>query len=312
MPMNRRDFVRASAALLAAPVFAAANSSPYRIGYTTNTRGGWEGDPFLGFREAHELGYRWVEQFINKFPEYYPDRPQALQEKVKQIGVQFVTISNAGPTTNMSFQDPAQRTSVVNDHLQLARYVKKLGCDHLKINLGRRKPGGTPDEDLKQISVTLEQIGEGITAAGMRFAPHAHMASQLQTEHEIDYVLGNTDPKHVGFTLDTGHITMAGMDPLKLARRLGPRVVEYHIKDTKPEYRGGAKGDVGLMDGMRDPWFMPLGSGGVDFLGLKAYLDQSHWTGFLTVELDTSPFRTPKESARITRDYIVNTLKIPL
>jgi len=63
---------------------------------------------------------------------------------------------------------------------------------------------------------------------------------------------------------------------------------------------------------MKDPYFYPLGSGGVDFIGLKAYLDSMDWRGFLVVELDTSPWRPPKESARITANYIRNTMKIGL
>ena len=51
---------------------------------------------------------------------------------------------------------------------------------------------------------------------------------------------------------------------------------------------------------------------GVDFLGLKAYLDSINWKGFLVVELDTSPWRPPKESARITAEYIRNKMKIDL
>jgi hypothetical protein len=50
----------------------------------------------------------------------------------------------------------------------------------------------------------------------------------------------------------------------------------------------------------------------VDFLALKAHLDNIHWKVFLVVELDTSPFRAPKESAAITAGYIRNTMKIPL
>jgi sugar phosphate isomerase/epimerase len=55
-----------------------------------------------------------------------------------------------------------------------------------------------------------------------------------------------------------------------------------------------------------------MGTGGVDFPGLKAYLDSNQWRGFLNVELDTSPWRPPQESARITADYIEKVLKIPL
>ena len=63
---------------------------------------------------------------------------------------------------------------------------------------------------------------------------------------------------------------------------------------------------------LKDPYFFPLGHGGVDFLALKAYLDEIQWKGFLVVELDTSPWRPPKESARITAKYIQTTLKLSL
>ena len=91
------------------------------------------------------------------------------------------------------------------------------------------------------------------------------------------------------------------------------RVVEFHLKDTKPEDRGGTKNVPGPQaDQLKDPHFFPLGNGGVDFLALKAHLDKIQWKGFLVVELDTSPWRSPKESARITADYIQKTMKIDL
>jgi inosose dehydratase len=180
--------------------------------------------------------------------------------------------------------------------------------------MGRRRPEGTTEEDLKNMAETLEQLGKRINEEeGMRFGVHAHLGSQFQTQHEVDYIMANTDPKHVGFVLDTGHITMAGMDPIALAKKLGHRVVEFHLKDTKPEDRGGTKNVPGPeRDQMKDPYFYPLGNGGVDFPALKAHLDNIYWRGFLVVELDTSPWRPPKESAQITAKYITNTMKIAL
>jgi sugar phosphate isomerase/epimerase len=61
---------------------------------------------------------------------------------------------------------------------------------------------------------------------------------------------------------------------------------------------------------MNRPVFFPLGRGGVDFEGLKAHLDGTNWAGWLTVELDSSPWRPPKESARMSREYLEKTLGI--
>ena len=190
------------------------------------------------------------------------------------------------------------------------RFIKNFGCTHLKINLGPRRPGGTTDEDLKHMATACQELGRRISDEGIKFAIHAHMWNQFENRREIDFVLENTDPKHVWFVLDTGHITMAGINPVELARILGHRIVEFHMKDTKPENRGGAKTRLESMDGMKDPCFFPLGNGGVDFPAIKAHLDKIGWQGWLTVELDTSPWRPPKESARMSREYIVNTLKL--
>ena len=317
--MNRRHFLRSTCttALTVRRIFGA--DSRYRIGYTSNTRGSdpattWAGDPFRGFREAHEVGFQYVEAFATSFGQFYPNNAAGLQNRIDEIGVKFAAITGGALGGSTSFEDPAQRQAVIENHLGVIRFSKKFGCDHQKTNLGKRRPEGTTGEDLKNIAETLEILGRrSLEEEGIPFGVHAHLGSQFQNENEIDYVMAHTDPKHVRLVLDTGHITMAGMDPVVLAKRLNHRVVEFHLKDTKPEDRGGTKNVPGPQrDQMKDPYFFPLGNGGVDFPALKAYLDEIQWKGFLVVELDTSPWRPPKESARITANYIRNTLKLAL
>jgi len=312
--MKRRQFLlsASAAALTVKQIFGA--DPRYRIGYTTNTRGGWESDPFKGFAEAREVGFHYVEAFATALHEYYPDNAATLQKKIDEIGVRFVAITGGARGGDTHFEDPARRQAVIENHLGVVRFSKKFGADHQKTNLGSRRPEGTTEEDLKNMTETLNILGKRIyEEEGMRFGPHAHLGSQLQNRHEIEFIMANTDPKYVGFVLDTGHITMAGMDPLALARQLGHRVVEFHLKDTKPEDRGGTKNVPSpTRDQMKDPYFFPLGNGGVDFLALKAHLDSIDWKGFLVVELDTSPWRPPKESASITAKYIQTSMRIPL
>ena len=289
----------------------AARESRYRVGITTNTIGGWEKDVFLSFREAREAGFHYVESFINYFGEYL-DQPDELLKKTAAIGVKFDTISNGG-RMEMHFEDPAKHEKIVEEHLRLAKFVQRLGCDHLKINTGPRRPAGTSEQDLKHMATVLDLLGHRINdEAGIKFGVHAHMWTQLENRREIDTLLASTDPKHVSFVLDTGHITMAGIDPVELTRSLGHRIIEFHLKDTKPEHRGGAKKRMGHNDPMKDPIFFELGKGGVDFPAIKARLDEIGWRGWLTVELDSSPYRPPKESARISREYIEKTLGIPV
>lgn len=275
-----------------------------RLGITTNTRGGWENDTWLAFREAKAAGFDHVETFIHYFwKDYYQD-VIALKRKVDEIGVSFVTISNGGPM-EMHFEDPSKHAQIVEEHVRLAKYVQALGCTHLKCNAGPRRPEGSTDEDLKHMATVYNEIGRRLTAIGMKFAPHAHMWSQFESRREVEYILSHTEPKHVWFVLDTGHITMAEMDPVRLARTLGHRIVEFHLKDVKAEHKGGAKNRVDRNDPMKDPIFFALGTGGgVDFPGLKRHMDSIHWSGWITAELDSSPMRPPIEGARINRAYL--------
>jgi inosose dehydratase len=306
MSVTRREFLASIPA--AAGLAMAAPQSRYRVGITTNTRGGWEKDVFLSFREAHEAGFRYVESFISYFMAYL-DKPGDLRKKIDEIGVQFVTISNGGPL-EMAFEDPSKRRKLLDDHMRLVRFIKQLGCDHLKINTNARRPTGTTPEDLKQMAIGLNELGKQITAEGLKFAVHPHMWTQLENRREIDAIAESTDPHYVNFVLDTGHITMAGIDPLELTRAYGSRIIEFHFKDVAPENRGGAKQRRERNDVMKDPIFFELGKGGVDFPGIKAHLDKIGWQGWLTVELDSSPYRPPKESARISKEYIEKTLRI--
>ncbi|MGA2117898.1 MAG: sugar phosphate isomerase/epimerase [Bryobacteraceae bacterium] len=320
--MDRRGFLlSASATATALTVRRIFGAEPrYRIGYTTNTRGfdpatTWGGeDPFRGFAEAHEVGFNYVEAFATALSSFYPDDVDGLKKRIDEMGVRFAAVTGGSRGGNTHFENPAARQAVIENHLGVVRFSRKFGCDHQKTNLGSRRPEGTTQEDLKNIAETVEILGRrSLEEEGIPFGVHAHLGSQFQSQSEIDYVMANTDPKHVRFVLDTGHITMAGMDPIALAKKLENRVVEFHLKDTKPEDHGGSRNVPGRdRDQMKDPYFFPMGNGGVDFLALKAHLDLIQWRGFLVVELDTSPFRTPKESAHVTANYLQKTMKIPL
>lgn len=297
--MKRRDFIGSMA------LAAFADEPRYKLGITTNTRGGWEDDTWLAFREAKAAGFDHVETFIHYFwKEFFPEKPQELKQKLDEIGISFVTISNGAPM-EMHFEDESKHEQIVEEHVKLAKFVKELSCAHLKCNAGPRRPTGSTAQDLKNMATVYNEIGRRLTDVGIRFAPHAHMWSQFENRREIYSILGNTNPKHVSFVLDTGHITMAGMDPVKLAKELKSRVIEFHLKDTSAATRGGAKKRVERNDPLKDPVFFALGtSNGVDFEALKEHLDSTQWHGWLTCELDSSPMRPPLEGAKINREYM--------
>jgi len=45
-------------------------------------------------------------------------------------------------------------------------------------------------------------------------------------------------------------------------------------------------------------------------VAVQVTVDKIGWQGWLTVELDTSPWRPPKESARMSREYLERSLQV--
>jgi inosose dehydratase len=308
--LNRRRFLAACAgAAVASPLDAAAR---FRVGITTNTRGGWEKDVMLSFREAAEVGYRHVETFYSYMLPWW-EKKEELKQVMDGLNIRFVTVSNGGPM-KMQFEDAALSAQIIEEHVKLVRWIKWFGCDHLKINTGRRRPEGTTKEDLQQMAKTMNELGKRISDEGLKFGVHAHLWTQLENRSEIDRLMELTDPKHVWMVLDTGHITMAGIDPVELTRAYVSRIVEFHLKDTRPQDRGGHKGGPPPREGYTEKGkriFLELGSGGVDFPGILAILQKNNWDGWLTVELDSTD-TTPKDSATKSKKYLEDVLKLKL
>src|SRR5439155_8378510 len=99
----------------------------------------------------------------------YLDKPAELRKQIDDIGVKFVTISNGGPL-EMAFEDPAKREKLLAGHMRLVRFIKQLGCDHLKVNTNVRRRAGTTSEDLKQMSITLTMPARATPLQGLNSA----------------------------------------------------------------------------------------------------------------------------------------------
>jgi len=310
--MTRREWLSLGAGLVTNSAFAASESrADITVGITSNTRPDWTKDFVLSMRECSEVGYHWIETFWN-YVTPWEDRPEELIELMAGMNLKMETVSNGG-RMNTFFQKPEQRKEVIEDHMRLVRFIKKLGCDHLKINCGGENPGGNTPAIYREMAKTFDELGKRISDEGIKFGIHHHLWTQYEKRQDVDAIMELTDPKHVHMILDTGHTTMAGMDALQLTKDYGPRIIEFHLKDVAPKDRGGYKGppldrrNVNTTPDNRT--FFELGKGGVDFPGILAHLSSIGWKGWFTVELDRTG-TTAKESAAISKKYIEGVLKL--
>lgn len=159
-------------------------------------------------------------------------------------------------------------------------------------DLRRAHPGGGPHVALHPEGWATLARNVGVAAdmvRGRGFEPtfHHHACTYVETPDEIDRFLDSTD---VGLTLDTGHLILAGGDPVEGLQRWTDRINHVHIKDASIAV---LRGVVGAKGSMRDVWagkaFVPLGEGDLDVDTFMSGLLHSGYDGWLVVEQDTIP-----------------------
>ena len=303
--MTRRRFLATAAAAPFVLRSVNARGATITVGITVDTRPDWNGPQnfIRSIDEASQVGYHWIETFW-EYVQRWESQPQGLKDELDKRGLRLETVSNGG-RMRTNFVDPAQRAGVIEDHVKLIEFIRWFKCDHLKINIGGRHEPGDRMPAYRVMAATFNDLGRRMSDLGMKFCVHPHLGSSLETQQDTDAIMELTDPRHVYLVVDTGHTTMAGMDPVQLTRRYSSRIVEYHIKDVAPADRGGHKGELKAPYNttVENRIFFELGAGGVDFAAIKQILDEVGWTGWWTVELDRTG-TTAKESATIAKRYL--------
>ncbi|MBE1490112.1 sugar phosphate isomerase/epimerase family protein [Plantactinospora soyae] len=113
---------------------------------------------------------------------------------------------------------------------------------------------------------------------------HYHLGTDVETGAEADRLLELTD---VSVCLDTGHLWLAGGDPVAAVRRWGARIRQVHVKDADRTTHGRVRAaGGGLAEVVAAGGFCRLGAGGVDVAGVLAALREVGYTGWLVVEQD--------------------------
>lgn len=338
LSMTRRNLVRAGMALpaLIGSRAAAHNRADITVGITVDTRPDWNGAAnfIRSIDEASQVGYHWIETFW-PYVARWENNPQGLKDELDKRNLKLETVSNgAGMRTN--FTDAGERSGVIEDHMKLVQFIHWFGCDHLKINIGGQQ-GIDPRDRLpiyKEMATTFNEIGRRMWDLGMKFGIHAHLNSAFEVRQDMDAIMDLTNPKWVYLIIDTGHTSMAGMDPVKLTDVYSSRIVEYHMKDVAPEHRGGYMGpprprmergqgqgrgpnpggaqpaaQAGVNPYIGRRQFFELGYGGVDFPSILAILNDRGWKGWMTVELDSTE-TTAKESCAVSKKYLEKVLRL--
>jgi inosose dehydratase len=98
----------------------------------------------------------------------------------------------------------------------------------------------------------------------------------------------------VGLLFDTGHITFAGGDPLRMARRHARRINHVHAKDIRRDVlRNLDFKTSSFLDAVLAGVFTVPGDGMIDFRRVADLLAEIGYEGWVVVEAEQDPAKAP-------------------
>jgi inosose dehydratase len=140
------------------------------------------------------------------------------------------------------------------------------------------------DTAWERLVANTERAATLVRAAGFEPTFHHHAGTFVESPDEIDRFLANVD---VDLTLDTGHLFIAGGDPLEAVHRWGDRINHLHLKDVD---LGELQRVLAAGGGMPEVWssgsFVAFGRGDIDLAAVMDAVDERGFDGWVVVEQD--------------------------
>lgn len=214
------------------------------------------------------------------------DHPSAFQRLLDAHGLDVVGVHVGG-----EIYDPKSVAKALANLELAVEFAAAVGASFLPFS-GKLKEDKSKAE-MRNQAESLNKIGALAKDAGLTLAYHNHFWEIQDGAAELHYLMEHTDPVVVSFCLDVAWVYRGGGNPVAIVTEMleKQRIGYFHFKDTT-----------------EDEW-KELGRGVVDLPAIMRVIEDHGYDGWLVVEQDETK-REPVESARISRDYLRETLNV--
>lgn len=253
--------------------------------------------------EAKQAGFAGVE-LGNKFP-----RDAATLGPI--LARHGLALASGWYGSRLLERDVEAEMAAAEPHLALLQAMGCTACVFAEVSRAVHGARTTPlsrrpvlsDADWAVLAPRMDEMARRMEARGLRLAYHHHMGTVIQAEAEIDRLMAQT--RDVALLLDTGHLTYAGGDPARAARRHGARIAHVHCKDVRAAVMEQAIGrDLPFLASVLEGVFTVPGDGSVDFAPVFGALAEAGYAGWLVVEAEQDPAKAhPLTYARMGHDH---------
>ena len=130
----------------------------------------------------------------------------------------------------------------------------------------------------------VERAADAARERGYEPVFHHHTSTYVEGLPEIERLLQDAD---VPLLLDSGHLAVAGGDPVEALADWGARIGAIHIKDVRLDVLAGVKAErTDTLTAWQRGLFCGLGEGDVDLEAFCGALEQRGYDGWVVVEQD--------------------------
>ncbi len=183
--------------------------------------------------EARDIGLEGMEKG-NKFPTTAPE----LKAKLAEYGLVFIS---GWYSTFLLERDADAEFVAAKSDLKLRKDAGAevlIVCECTRtVHRVKSAPLSTrpvmTDAEWDVFLQRMTRFAGLVRDFGLELVYHHHMGTVVQTSEEVDRFMSGTDPA-VKLLLDTGHITWAGSDPVRVVRSHADRIGHIHAKDVRP------------------------------------------------------------------------------
>lgn len=218
-------------------------------------------------------------------PDDAVERIRALSEKhaLPVIGASF-----GGDMWNRD-----KHAEVIADARLVMPRLAQLGGRTLGTSVGATKEKKTA-EQLDAQAECLKSIMAVCAENGVVLNLHNHVYEVKDGMHDLRGTLQRIPDAKLG--PDLNWLVRGGVDPVAYINEFGPKMVFLHLRDQKADGK----------------WSEALGEGDMDYVAIAAALRRIRFSGDAVIELaherDFAPTRPLRESLRISREFVRETL----
>ena len=207
--------------------------------------------------------------------------------------------------------------AAMRDHLNLLKMVKadvfifadvsgSIQGDQTK-KLSTRP--NMDDDEFAEYCKKINEISNRLYDEGIPMSYHEHMGTIIQTEHDVDRFMENTND-NTFLLYDTGHLLFAQADFKRVLKNYVSKINHVHCKDIRESIlKNSLKNDLSFRESFLDGVFTVPGDGCIDYEPLFKILYKNNYEKWLIIEAEQDPIKAnPLEYAKIGYNYLINIL----